>query len=760
MTPTEFRERGYLDELARRFNQEPAVRALLERAGVPLGSVPPFGHTTPAYYWSEVCRLVGGLIPGGLDALLQAARALPAPQPRREGPRQVPAAAADFVGRQDDLKALLAGFGDGNGSAVAVSGVSGQGGVGKTELALKLAALVGDRYPDGHVFLDLRGFDKERPPLPRRDVMAHVIHSFQPETLLPDGDDRLEGLYHGVLHGRRVLLVLDNAAGPEQLTRLEPPAGCALLVTSRRHFSLRGLKPLDLDALPEADAVTLLRQQAPRLTEAEAAALAAECGRLPLALRVVGSVLAERDDLAPEALLRRLRGEKLTLLGPVTAALRLSERQLPGPLRGTTGWRAWLARRLFRWRGPAAPRRQRGSVGWRPGAGRPELASWRVLAVFAGGFETPWAAAIWGVPDEEAADRLGVLRRASLVEWHSGERSYRLHDLVRDYTRALLPAGQRLEAERRHAELFMELLEEAIVLCYHRHASPEAIRLFDQSWPEIRAAFAWACSRPDDREAQSLCFALPRAAAFLLRRRQHSQEHLEWLRAALAAARRAKDPLREGFALTDLGNAYADLGQPQRAVDCHQQVLASAREAGDRGAEGDALADLARVYADLHQPQSAVECSLRLLAIAQELDSSTGKFQALDNLGCAYTALGQPEQALPCHEQALASARDSSDRWGESQVLCHLGLAHAASNQPQRALQCHQQALAIAREIGDRKSEANVCRHLGDMLVRLDRLGEAVPFLEVRVAFLRRVGHPDAETEAARVEELRRRLAE
>src|SRR5436190_2196208 len=104
------------------------------------------------------------------------------------GPRQVRAPVADFVGRDEELRALVGHFERG----AAIFGVRGQGGVGKTELALKVAALVGERYPDGHVFLDLRGFDPQRPPLPRRDLLAHVVHAFRPEERLPDSDAALE----------------------------------------------------------------------------------------------------------------------------------------------------------------------------------------------------------------------------------------------------------------------------------------------------------------------------------------------------------------------------------------------------------------------------------------------------------------------------------------------------------------------------------------------------------------------------------------
>src|SRR5262249_27551551 len=122
------------------------------------------------------------------------------------GPRQVRAPAADFVGREKELRALVEHFDRG----AAILGVRGRGGIGKTELALKVASLIGERYRDGHIFLDLRGFDPQHPLLTRRDVMAHVVYTFRPAERLPDSDAALEGLYHSVLAGKRVLMVFDN----------------------------------------------------------------------------------------------------------------------------------------------------------------------------------------------------------------------------------------------------------------------------------------------------------------------------------------------------------------------------------------------------------------------------------------------------------------------------------------------------------------------------------------------------------------------
>jgi hypothetical protein len=219
------------------------------------------------------------------DLLHQAYRALEAwlerSGVRPRGPRQLPAPPPDFVGRDADLSALEQRLGAG----ATITGLHGLGGVGKTALALKLAERLALGHRDGQIFLDLQGVTR---PLSWREVMAHVIHAFLPEERLPDSDAALAGLYRTLLTGKHVLLLLDNAADAERVRPLLPPAGCTLLVTSRRHFVLACLQPHDLDALPRAEAVTLLRSIAPRLEESSAAAIAEQCGDLPLPVLVGG----------------------------------------------------------------------------------------------------------------------------------------------------------------------------------------------------------------------------------------------------------------------------------------------------------------------------------------------------------------------------------------------------------------------------------------------------------------------------------------
>jgi tetratricopeptide (TPR) repeat protein len=490
------------------------------------------------------------------------------------------------------------------------------------------------------------------------------------------------GLYRSVLRGKRVLLLLDNARDRAQVEPLLPPEGCAVLVTSRQRFSLPGLVCRDLEELPPPDAEALLRAIAPRVGDS-AAEIAMLCGRLPKALRLAGALLVKRDDLDPTAYIVRLRKARLSEragLAEVAAALRVSEAMLPEVVQKR----------------------------------------WRELAVFAAGFESGWAAAVWAVDEETADDWLGELRGLSLLDWDAEERFYRLHDLVREYAATGLSEEVRRTAMQRHGALALAEVEEANALYLKGgDAVLAALARFDRVWEEVPAAFERAREQGGDREALRLVVDLPWNATALLELRQHPQERIAWLTASAEAARTLGDRGAEGAALGNLGNASYLLGQPQRAIDFHEQQLAIAREIGDRRAEG----------------------------------------SALGGLGLANSDLGQPQRAIDFYQQSLAIAREIGDRRGEGNALGSLGLAYAAVGQPQQAIDFYDKALAIVRKIGDRGGEALTCWHKGLARVEIGCIADAVPLMDVYVAFLQEIGHPDAEKRAAHVEELRRRLA-
>ena len=172
---------------------------------------------------------------------------------------QLPTPPADFTGRADELKELLAAVKTGG---VTISGLQGLGGVGKTALALKLAEQLKSDYPDAQFYLDLKGVTQ---PLSPRDAMAYIVRAYHSTAQLPEKEEEVAALYRSVLDGKRALLLMDNARDAQQVAPLIPPAGCLLMVTSRKHFTLPGLFEKNLEKLPPDDARELLTRIAPRL---------------------------------------------------------------------------------------------------------------------------------------------------------------------------------------------------------------------------------------------------------------------------------------------------------------------------------------------------------------------------------------------------------------------------------------------------------------------------------------------------------------
>ena len=590
---------------------------------------------------------------------------------------EVPPSPADFTGRENDLKELLASI---EVRGVTISGLQGMGGIGKTALALKLVKLVKPRYPHAQFFLDLKGASKK--PLTIAEALAHVVRAYHPAAKLPDSESELRGLYLSVLEGQRALLLMDNAASAEQVEPLIPPVGCLLLVTSRQHFTVPGLAAKNLDTLSATDARDLLLTIAPRIAT-QADEIAALCGHLPLALRLAAAALVKYRNLSPPDYVRRLqdRQQRLQL---IDASLSLSYELLSERLRER----------------------------------------WRWLAVFPDTFASDAAAAVWEVNVDQAKYMLGELMAASLVEWKETSNRYRLHDLARLFAEAKLSAEERVAGEKLFATHYKDVLSAADELYLEGGASLlSGLALIDLEWGNIQAGHDRMSVQIDtaDTDVAELGIAYSNVAADILDLRQRSHERIRWLEIGLACARRLQHRKSEGPALSNLGITYARLGDTRRAIQYFEQALLIAREIGDRRAEGSALGNLGLAYARLGENHRSIQFHEQRLTIARDMSDRRGEGNALGNLGNVYIALGETRRAIQFFEQALLIAREIGYRRGEGNALGNLGLAYACLGETRRAIQFSEQALLIAREIGDRKGEGNA---LCNMSLALDQLGE------------------------------------
>lgn len=609
---------------------------------------------------------------------------------------EVPPPPADFTGREDELKELLASIEIGG---VTISGLQGMGGIGKTALALKLVELLKPRYPDAQFFLDLKGASTQ--PLTVAEALAHIVRAYHPTAKLPDTENELRGLYLSVLDGQRALLLMDNVASAEQVEPLIPPVGSLLLVTSRQHFTVPGLTAKNLDTLSVADARDLLLTIAPRI-RTQADEIAALCGYLPLALRLAAATLVKYRNLSPADYVRRLRDqqERLQL---IDASLSLSYELLSEEMRER----------------------------------------WRWLAVFPDTFVDDAAATVWEVEVEHTKHILGELMAASLVEWNETSDRYSLHDLARLFAEAKLSAEERVVGRKRFATHYKNVLAAADELYLEGGESLlRGLALFDLEWGNIQAGHAWVAAKADsaDAEMTRLVMTYSDAGAYVLHIRLPSRERIRWLKIALVAARRLQHREGESVTLGNLGLAYADLGQTRRAIQFYEQQLTIAREIGDRSGEGSALGNIGDAYRILGETRRAIQSLKQALPILRELGNQRGEGAVLGNLGLAYANLGETRRAIQFYEQALLIDRKIGNRKGEGNDLGYLGDAYKDLGETHRAIEFYEQCLTIAREIGDRSGEGIALGYLGFVYTGLCDNRRALQLYEQCLVIARDIG--------------------
>jgi tetratricopeptide (TPR) repeat protein len=625
---------------------------------------------------------------------------------------------------------------------VVISAVSGTGGVGKTALAVHWAHRVAGQFPDGQLYLNLRGYDPEA-PVTAGDALASFLGALGVTGAdVPLDLDERAARYRTAVAGRRMLIVLDNAATVQQVRPLLPGTpGAMVVVTSRDSLAglvaLHGARRLDLDLLPRADALDLLRDLVGARVEAEpeaAATLAVQCARLPLALRVAAELAAARpaaplSDLVAELAQAQRRLDLLDAGGDPRAAVRAvfswSVRHLPAP-----------AARAFR------------LLGLHPGPDTDAYA----------------AAALTGTGVDGARSMLDLLARAHLVH-PTGAGRYGMHDLLRAYA-AVLAAEQDAEPERRAAvgRLLDYYLAAAAAAVDRMHPAEAGSRprvappgtpipaLADAdaglAWLDIEraslvavAAHAAAHGRPDHTV---------RLAATLYRYLAggHPTDALAIHGHARTAARHAADPAAEAQALTGLGVVHGQLGEHERAAGSFEEALALFRRAGDPVGQARALGNLGTVQERLGRYGPAAGHLRHALALFRQAGDEVGEARALTGLGTVETRLGGYEPAAEHHRQAMALFRRAGDRSGEARALTSLGTVEARLGRYRQAAEHHRQALILYRQAGNRYGQAWALDSLGAAHTHLGRPDRATEHHQQALTLFRQTGDRDGEPSA------------
>ncbi len=636
-------------------------------------------------------------------------------------PAQLPAVTAGFSGRSEQLRALHAALSapEQVGAPLVVT-IDGPPGAGKTTLALRWAHEVAALFPDGQLYANLRGYSGAQCPLGADEVLEEFLSTLgMPADRIPSGLGRRAGLYRSLLAGRRVLVVLDNAAQVAQLEPLLPgSAGCVVVVTSRSPLPGLGVRVhtrrVTVRSMPPEESFALLRNVIgpERVNEEPEAvrALARHCAHLPLALRIAAERVLSRPPGGVAEVVDQLATTGLDLLAIDDATA----------VRGVFSW-------SYRALDDESAR------------------MFRVLSSHPGPqFGVAAAAALAGVPQGQARRLIEALADVHLLE-SLGDGRYRLHDLLRLYA-AERARAEDSDTDRRQVvcgltEWYVRsAAAAALQIAPYRAPLPTLFDLLEGADPEVFFEDAATALRWCESEMYNVVPVIQQAV-------EHGMPELAWKLAvllydyflfrkawstwlavdevALRAARAAGDRRAEGWVYANLAAFHFwrrdfDLSETE-----FEQALAVATEVGDPHGQAWAFYGLACLSCERNQNTRAREYAEQALALFDRLGEQDGEAATLATMGDVYRQTGQSDTAIRTTQRALRACVKLHNRYGQGRKLAKLAEVHRARGERERALHYLDLSLRVRREADDRWGVADSHVRRGDILHELGKVEAA-----------------------------------
>ena len=721
---------------------------LAERSGVGVRTIGDLerGRTRKPYPRSirELADALGVPFPGQGSTMPVNGQPAGTAAPPALVPRQLPAPVRHFAGRRAELDLLTGLLGEAGAppGPVLIITIGGMAGIGKTAIAVHWAHQVASRFPDGQLYVNLRGFDPSSRPVKAAEAIRGMLDALGlPAGQIPAGQDAQAGLYRSLLAGKRMLVLLDNVREADQIRPLLPGGpGCLVVVTSRRQLAglvtIEGACPMRLGLLPQAEARDLLagRLGADRLAAEPAATaqLIRLCAGLPLALAITAARATARPGLALATLATELSDAQHRLDGLETADVEAS------------------VRAVFSW-----------SV---EGLSSPAAALFAQLGLHPGpDFTSLAAASLAGIALPQARAALNELTAAQLITEHTAGR-YTLHDLLRAYA-AELAADRYDDTARR------DILARA--LDHYLHTAHAAARLLNphRVWvPALSAAPPGVAPEPLADSHQVLTWfeaehqvllrcvtlaaktgndacaqILPWAMTEYLDRRGHWHQWAGLQCTALEAAVRLGDVAGQASARRALAIACLRLGNYRQAGSHLAVCLRLHHQLGDRAGEALACITLSSVAEQQDRYADALRFGQQALALFRAADDPAGQAHALNAVGWYHIHLGRPQQGVTFCQQALSLYRQAGDSAGQARAWDSLGFAEHNLDRLDHATACYQHALAIFRDLGELYHQADTLGRLGDTRAAADDLAAARDAWQQALHTLANLHHPDAD---------------
>lgn len=685
-----------------------------------------------------------GVVDGGVHQHPSAAVQTPR---QLRSPAELPGDIRDFTGRDqiaDEVRQLLDHAGGTESTAVVISTITGMAGIGKTALAVHVAHHEREQFSDGQFYVNLRGAEAQA--LDPMTVLGDFLTKLGMVDLPGDLDGRARA-YRTRVAGRRMLVVLDNAANEDQVRPLLPGSpSCAVLITSRvRLLNLAGAHMVLLDVLHTDEAVELLsrisgheRVAAERDPAEEIVRL---CGQLPIAIRMAGAVLIKRPRQSLAQLAEQLRQERpLDVFSAegsddVRVSFSLSYRNL-GP----------DEQRLFRLLGMLRA---------------PDFPAW------------VGEVALDMAPSRGDRAVIDRLVDAQLLEDDhgqgdaAGQRRYHFHDLLREFAQEQLEATEPAPTTRQVMQhvftrylLFSQAASRLLrpvdddasqPLLDSESASRRPLEWFLAEQVSLTAAVEQACESGFSTLAWKLALSLDaffersaqwdswrhvceralaatreavdlegeaqmlRSLGYLARERGRPREALEFLERSRDGFRIVGDQFGEARALCNMIRTYRDLGRFDDALECYRSALPITQSCGSQWLEASVHRDIGMAYRDHGNAEQALDCLEKALPLFRETGEELLEIYTVRDIGMVYQQLDRQADSESCFQQSLVGFERLGDRRGAARALNSLGVSHRAAHDWEDAATCFRRALEIFREIGDLRWEAYTLRSLGEL---------------------------------------------
>ncbi len=641
-------------------------------------------------------------------------------------PPGLPAETAQFVGRQAELDVLTAE----HGSTPWIALIEGMPGVGKTALAVRAARQASASYPDAALYLNLQSHSPGSTQLRPAEALYQLLRSLSvPAAQIPKATAERSALWRAHLGRRRAVVILDDAAGLDQVRPLLPVAGqCLILITTRRRLpGLAGALTLSLDVLAADEAAALFRRiagQGRELDQDQLAATVDLCGRLPLAIQLTAGLTAQADGPSLPELIGEWSQSTALLSGAgpaspeVVAAFDLSYRALePGH------------QRLFR------------RLGISPCASH-------------GG---PAAAALDGCTLAEAEQALSVLLDCHLLT-QAADGQFRLHDLIRGYAAARArrddPVAEQRQAIGRLLDYYLRAADHAdrLLRPYRRPAAGQAAdhppggstaetqqaaaSWLESEWGNVLQAASYAGRHEWKQQCADLSYLL----ADFLEIKAYWDEAIAAHTLALQVSRYQADPARIARAALALSAVRQQTGRHETAMSLAEEAAAIYQSLADRGGEAGALDQIGLAHQRTARSREALAYFQEARILYEAAADARGVADTLSHSGIACWHLGRFPDADALLRDALALYRKVGDRRGEAKALNNLGRVHMYNGQHDDALDAYQSSLLIFREIGGPQNEAILYQNIGTVHRRNGSYQEALAACRHAVSIYRSIG--------------------